>query len=376
VVRTATEHNMTDPVLTAVELLRLISADGNTPGLTFKTLTEWRAEYTAPAWLVRGFMTRDAFDVIGGAEKSLKSWLMHHCAIAVAAGRPLFGDPTMWVPQPAKVVLLTGEGGVNLVLDRVEHLCIGVYDITLDDVADRIVVSADIAPMSSTHFGADIGAVLAEHDPALVQLDPMYVYLGEDREAGNVYSVGPALMALRTLTLGRALQVAHHFTKAAASKLTLGSLTQAGMREAVDHWLLISVDEFDLAAQRFVLDIECGAPPGLAWSRRAEVVLGPFDEDTLRHVGKPSFVWQARSSAASNWQKVQACAQQATNAAAHHAQTSDEGLPQNWLEARLTGSTDIRRAGIAEARLRGSLRTAPGPRNSTLHWYAEDYIIE
>ena len=113
----------------------------------------------------------------------------------------------------------------------------------------------------------------------------MYVYLGEDREAGNVYTVGPALVALRALTAGRALQVAHHFTKAAASKLTLASLTQAGMREAVDHWLLISVEEHDLAAQRFMLDMERGARRGLAWSRRAEIILGPFDHDTLRHPG-------------------------------------------------------------------------------------------
>src|SRR5262249_23786284 len=78
--------------------------------LRFASLADWRAVYTAPSWLIRDFMINGAFDVIGGAEKSLKSWMMHHCAIAVASGRPLFGDPAMTVLAPSAVLLLTGEG--------------------------------------------------------------------------------------------------------------------------------------------------------------------------------------------------------------------------------------------------------------------------
>ena len=55
---------------------------------------------------------RGAFDVFGGAEKSLKSWLMHHFAIAVAAGSPSSTTPDARHP-PGDVLLLTGEGGVT-----------------------------------------------------------------------------------------------------------------------------------------------------------------------------------------------------------------------------------------------------------------------
>jgi hypothetical protein len=342
--------------------------------LTFKTVGEWREDYTAPAWLIRGFMTADAFDVIGGAEKSLKTWLMHHCAIAVAAGVPLFGDPFMLATR-GKVLLLTGEGGVNLVIDRLDHLADGIYHLDGGALDERIIVTADIAPLSSEHFAGDLEAVIAAHDPALVQLDPMYVYLGEDREAGNVYSVGPALSQLRACVGRRALQVAHHFTKRDAAKLTLASLTQAGMREAVDHWLLINIIEAELGPQRFVLDMDRGARRGLAWARRAEVILGPFDTDTLRHRGEPSFAWRERSED-SNALKVEKCAVAATEALKREDATGVRGFAKDWLETTMSiaVAATTKRAGIAQAVSRQAIRTEHGPHNSTLHFYVRDYV--
>ena len=59
------------------------------------------------------------------------------------------------------------------------------------------------------------------------------------------------------------------------------------MREIVDHWLLVAVrrEQSDLDAQRFILDMERGSRRGLAWSKRATVTLGPFDEETLFSLG-------------------------------------------------------------------------------------------
>src|SRR5262245_63907625 len=59
-------------------------------GLQFKTLRSWRATYRRPSWLIRKFLIAGGFDVICGAEKSLKSWLMYHVAVALAACVPLF----------------------------------------------------------------------------------------------------------------------------------------------------------------------------------------------------------------------------------------------------------------------------------------------
>jgi hypothetical protein len=267
-------------------------ASGDDGRLTFKTLAEWKAAYLPPRWLIRRFLIDGAFDGIGGAEKSLKSWLLDHVAIAVASRQPLFMMPEFNVEQTGAVLRLTGEGGVDLVQDRIEHLCHGMYETPVDDVLDRIIATDDIAPMTSKHFANDLTAAIQAYDPVVVQLDPLYAYFGEDIDAGNVFATGPALTTLREITTGRATEVAHHFTKASADRLTLASFTQAGMREALDHWLLIRVKDADLATQRFTLDMVRGARRGLAWTRRAEVVLGPFDDDTLRHSGSPSFTFE------------------------------------------------------------------------------------
>lgn len=340
--------------------------------LTFKSLRAWLDTYQPPRWLVRNFLIADAFDVFGGAEKSLKSWLMHHCAIAVASGRPLFNDPEFTVPEPGNVLLLTGEGGVDLVQDRVRHLCHGMYEIPVDDVLDHIIVTADIAPMTSLAFGESLTDAIAEHDPVLVQLDPMYVFFGEDREAGNVYSTGPALMGLRALTAGRALQVAHHFTKAAADRLTLSSLTQAGMREAVDHWLLVGVERVDLEEQRFDLRFERGARRGLAWSRRAEVTLGPFDPTTLCHRGTPAVVFRTATVTpeGTDADKMHACAVAAVAAckAAGQPLSARELTAQIAVPARV----DLKRAGIDQAARLGWVTVQSGGRGARMHTWARD----
>ncbi len=236
--------------------------------------------------------------------------------------------------------------------------------------------------MTSAHFAADLTDAIDAYRPALVQLDPLYVYFGEDREAGNVFSTGPALVRLRELTTGRALQVAHHFTKVGADRLTLASLTQAGMREAVDHWLLIAVKEHDLALQRFVLDLERGARRGLAWSRTAEVVLGPFDHDTLRHSGTPSVKLEARTPGESHSTMMRLCAGDATRAVAEAQRLAEaDGQDFSGLSGRVLvelievpkASREAKRAGIEEAVRVGALRTEPGPRRSTLHLYVHDY---
>jgi Bifunctional DNA primase/polymerase, N-terminal/AAA domain len=349
--------------------------------LTFKTLDAWADDYQVPRWLISEFLTCDALDVIGGAEKSLKSWLLLHCAIAVTTGFPLFGQERFSVPEPGPVLLLTGEGGVDLVHDRTRHLC-KMYGVDFEKVASQLIVTADIAAMTSDGFAQSVTAAIDTYDPVLVQLDPLYVYFGEDRDAGNVYSTGPAIHELRRLCGGRALQVAHHFTKAAADRLTLSSLTQAGMREAVDHWLLVSVDDFDLDAQRFVLDMVRGARRGFGWSQRAEFILGRFDPVTLQHEGVPSVNFTTKAEQTDH--ELRCCAVQAVIAVRKHTEEcyargeQVTGVSGRWLEEQIKrrkGSAQRKRAAIEDAVLRGALRTAPGPNRATHHFFVKDYPL-
>jgi AAA domain len=336
--------------------------------LTFRTLADWKATYRPPRWLIRRFLIDGAFDGFGGAEKSLKSYLLDHVAIAIASEQPLFMCPEFTVEQTGLVLRLTGEGGVDLVQDRIEHLCHGMYETVVDDVLERIVVSGDIAPMTSKHFADDLTAAIQKYDPVLVQVDPLYAYFGEDIDAGNVFATGPALTTLRTLTAGRATETAHHFTKAGADKLTLASFTQAGMREALDHWLLVRVKDADLDRQRFTLDMVRGARRGLAWARRAEAVLGPFDDDTLRHSGTPSFTFEEQAGDGGTFRPTVLMER-----ISRFVETNPGGLTTRDILAGVKGNTDAKALALRLLVNEGYIRTEPGPRGAIFHHHIKAF---
>lgn len=254
-------------------------------GLEFRTLADVRSTRKPPEWLIKGFWLTDGFGVVGGAEKSLKSWTLLAAGIAVASGTPLFGSTKFPVMEPHNVMVLTGEGGADLTLDRIEHLS-KMYEV---DVMDRMVITDEIVSVESEMFKLDMQQAIDTHDPALVIVDPAYVYLNGD-DAGNVFHMGRKLADLRDVCGRRAVMIGHHFTKTGKDDLTLASLTQAGFREAVDHWLLMRhAAPPDLDAQKFTLAARMGARRGFGWEATFNVTLGPFNEDTLQHDGTPSW---------------------------------------------------------------------------------------
>ena len=229
--------------------------------------------------------------------------------------------------------------------------------------------------MTSAHFVDDLTAALELYDPVLVQLDPLYVYFGDDREAGNVFDTGPAAHDTPRPHPGRALQVAHHFTKAAARRLTLASLTQAGMREAVDHWLLISVDEHDLdrAALRARHGTRC--PP------RARLVTPSRDRPRPVRRGhlpprRPNIVHLAGPqrrriglAESPSLRRPSNPSRQDTTLNQHH------GVTVNWIKGRLKGGGQ-QQPKLPASKKQSSEARPPhrtGPRGSTLHYYVKDY---
>lgn len=262
---------------------------GNANRLKFNSVRAIRSNRTNPEWLVKNCWLNDGFGMIGGGEKTLKSWTLLNFAIAVASGRPLFMNDTFQVVTRGPVVVLTAEGGEGLYLDRLDHLC-KMYEIGTGGLDDEIFVTSDVAPIDSLNFVDGLADIIQERQPALIQLDPLLFYMGADIDAGNVFSTGPALAALRDAATGRAMQICHHFNKSGARELSLSSLTQSGSREIIDHWLLIKHGErADLAQQRFQLDALLGARRGFGWEARFDILLGAFDGDSLTHSGVPSW---------------------------------------------------------------------------------------
>jgi hypothetical protein len=272
---------------------------GDNP-LNFRSLAQVGEHRRPLEWRVREVLLADGFLVVGGAEKTLKSIILILLAIAVAGGTPLFCDERFTVKERRRVLVLTGEGSVELFYDRVEHLC-KLCGVNFEELKSGgwIEVTDRIEKTSSGVFRSGLGTRIEAFDPGLVILDPAYVYVDPAGRAGDVFTMGALLAELRDLCGGRACAVGHHFTKAGEDALTLSSLTQAGAREVFDHWLLVKHAEApDLERQRFRLHARLGARRGFGWEATFEVTLGPLDLDTLQHVGDPG--WRVLRGAEAN----------------------------------------------------------------------------
>jgi hypothetical protein len=258
--------------------------------LAFLSAREIRGQYSPPDWLIKRCWLKDGFGMIGGAEKTLKSWTLQNFAVAVVSGRPLFMEEQFPVVTQGPVVVLAAEGGKSLYLDRLDHLC-KMYKIDRGSLDDMIFVTSDIAPIDSPRFVEGLRQIIQERQPVLIQLDPLLFYMGADKEAGNVFSTGPALAALREAALGCAVQIGHHFNKTGANELKLTSLTQSGSREIIDHWLLLKhAVTPDLRSQTFQIEALLGARRGFGWEAKFDVCLGAFDDEMLTHDGSPTWV--------------------------------------------------------------------------------------
>jgi hypothetical protein len=265
----------------------------NPDGLTFRSLRDVHETYSSPSWVIRNFVLRGAFGVIGGSEKALKSWSAIGMSVAVATGRPCFGSSDLTVPEAGPVMILSGEGGDDLVHDRIELMC-RIYGVPFDSVWDSIHTTDVIVSTSEVRFKNGIVKEIGRIRPKLVIIDPAYIFVTPENDAaGNVFKMGRLLAEVRDVCRRAAAEVdlerpaviiVHHFTKTGENDLKLSSLTQAGFREVADMWMLMTHAETpDLDDQRFRLRVKVGGRRGYGWSRDMAVRFGPFNPDSMRH---------------------------------------------------------------------------------------------
>lgn len=190
--------------------------------------------------------------------------------------------------------MLTGESGRELWLRRARHIG-EILGLTLDDVdALPITVIDAVAPIAGESLRSTMVDALTEIQLALVIIDPLYTYYGSERgsSAGNVYDAGELLSSVSALTVehGTALKVVSHFNRSGADTLSLSSITQAGSREWSETWVLLRHKKAaDPENGVFIIEGSIGSRHGYG----AEIIMrwdiGPFDMETLRHEGTPTF---------------------------------------------------------------------------------------
>lgn len=233
-------------------------------------------------WTVRGMLVRPTYGMVGGEQKTLKSYVSTFIDLAVATGTPLFDHFT--IDEPGPVVAYVGEGGRIPFTRRLERIADSM-GIHLPDADFH--PTFDVAPVSSLTFDESLRRDLDELDPALVHIDPWYAYHGAQSEGKNLYAEGSLLSGLSQPCIdhGASLLVNHHFNQTGVSK-GISRLTMAGAQEWVDSWILLAHrKEADVDNGRFYLTLAIGSRQwgGSTWDLDLDV--GRFDVDTAEYDG-------------------------------------------------------------------------------------------
>ena len=243
-------------------------------------------------WLIRGCWTDPTYGQIAGEMKTLKSHVATFMQVAVASGSPLFGR--FQVDQARPVVVYVGEGGRIAYTERLERTAqaMGVH---LREIP--LYATFDVAPIMSDVFRESLKRDLADLQPGLVCLDPLYAYHGITTKASDLHAEGTLLSSLSApcIDAGSSLTIVNHFNQTGEGQ-GLQRITMAGSGEWVDSWMLLRHRQpADVNQGRFWLRMEIGSRRwgGTTWD--LDLNLGRFDPDLGRHDGDITWALHAAS---------------------------------------------------------------------------------
>lgn len=240
-------------------------------------------------WLIQGVWPLGSFGPLGGAKKTLKTYIASVLAIAVASGRPAFNNHEWAVPKPRPVVYYGGEGGRDMHKRRLQRIAREVYGI--EDISTLpLYLVTDIGPFDRPEFWEALQRNIREINlgrgkrtkVGLVVLDSLYNYHPADIEVSNLYERGRLLAGLSAPLVGHgiALWVVDHFNKS-GSGIDLDRLAQSGMSAWADSWMLFEhATDPDVANGAFSISTGIGSRQwgGDEWTLHIDI--GPFDKES------------------------------------------------------------------------------------------------
>jgi hypothetical protein len=207
-------------------------------------------------WLIRNVWPRHSFGPMGGEKKTLKSYNLLSMSVAVASGEAMFGE--FEVVSQGPVLFYVGEGGQGPFQRRLQAIA-SANKVELADLPIEAVF--EVGSLAGQEFTESLKRNLDEMQPELVIIDPLYAFHPPGIEAQNLYERGRMLAELGAAVGGEAaLIVADHFKKTGGSDLDLDSISQAGMGQWADSWILQKHREKpDLIAGEYRLAVEFGS---------------------------------------------------------------------------------------------------------------------
>jgi hypothetical protein len=238
-------------------------------------------------WLARGFANRPTYGMCAGEKKTLKSYVTLFAAVAIAAGRPVFGH--FAVDHAAPVIIYVGEGGRIPYTYRLERVA-DALRIDLRDLPLRC--SFESPAIQSPKFRHTLNFDLEHEQPGLVIIDPFYAFHGTSSDARNLHEEGNLLSSISgpCTEANATLQVVNHFKKS-GNGTGLDRITMAGGAEWVDSWWLLSHRNSPKVTDGdFELLLEIGSRQwgGTNWDLNLH--LGLFNPETGQHEG--TITWE------------------------------------------------------------------------------------
>ena len=164
---------------------------------------------SSPLWLIENLWASQAVGIIGGAPKSLKTWMALEMAVALASGSPCLG--TFAVPSPGKVLLYAAEDSAAALRSRLESLAHHHgFELALLDIR---VITADSLRLDRVTDQQRLDATLMLHRPVLLILDPLVrLHAIDENAAGEIAALLGYLRVLQRKT-GVAIALVHHARK-------------------------------------------------------------------------------------------------------------------------------------------------------------------
>jgi hypothetical protein len=164
---------------------------------------------SGPAWLIDHLWSAAAVGIIGGAPKSLKTWMALEMAVSVASGSPCLA--TFSVPEPGPVLLYAAEDSAAALRRRLESLA-HHHRLDMPHLDIRVITT----PALRLDRAADqerLDATLALHRPALLILDPLVrLHAVDENAAGEIAALLGYLRRLQRQS-GSAIALVHHARK-------------------------------------------------------------------------------------------------------------------------------------------------------------------
>ena len=164
---------------------------------------------SSPPWLIEQLWSANAVGILGGAPKSLKTWMALEMAVAVASGSRCLAQ--FAVPASGPVLLYAAEDGQAALRGRLESLVHhhGLYLPYLD----VRVITEDSLRLDRAADQERLEATLVLHRPLLLILDPLVrLHAIDENAAGEIAALLGYLRLLQRKT-GTAIALVHHARK-------------------------------------------------------------------------------------------------------------------------------------------------------------------